>query len=706
MGDFQAEASDLVAWAAGGWILRACLSSVVQKQSVSIKELLVAKISRFLLGPLLCMAAQTVCAQNASARPEVTIDPGDVPPTVLQVITASVDHIVSLSQDQDVGEVDRLQRRARDVVITALATEGYFTPVVTLEAGTDVAGQTWDITIDPGKRSIVQSVNLEFEGAITSRRFAKRLQELRDGWELKKNKPFRNADWEAAKRDLIAAISETDFAMARIQNSEARVDADAATVALTVSVASGPQVILGELEVDGLRRVPESLIRRYVTYTPGKTAYSRREMIEWQQSMQATVFFSSVDVDLETPGVRARSTPQQAADMAAEAAGAGDVQAVQPAAQLDDEAEEDTGDSARQSAEKAEARENVKANETRSARRAQFAALMARDRLTLPVRVEVVESPARRVGVAVGVDSDVGPKLEMTYEKNVVMGYPLEMRAGLGIDPDQQRAYMDFYLPPSPKGYRDKFGLLAEHHDIQGQDVRRIAFGGARERMRRGAGNSRVEYETRLGLVTAFDKVHIDGGSSYTLPSVTATYQWLRRDVDNKFNPRQGHLIDLGAGVGTALNGFDPYSRLQARGQYWWPVGERDLVTVRGEVGKVWSGHGVRIPSDFGFRTGGARTIRGYRYMSLGLEEGDAVIGAPALAVASVEYQHFFTDMLGMGVFIDAGDAARSFGDMDIAVSVGTGLRVRTPAGPIFVDVAYAERDKRVRLSFSLGIAF
>src|SRR5690606_25221641 len=109
--------------------------------------------------------------------PEVTIDPGDVPPAVLQAVTASVDHIVSLSQDQDVGEVDRLQRRARDVTITALATEGYFTPIVTLEAGMDVAGPTWDITIDPGERAIVQSVDLDFEGAITSRKFAKRVRE-------------------------------------------------------------------------------------------------------------------------------------------------------------------------------------------------------------------------------------------------------------------------------------------------------------------------------------------------------------------------------------------------------------------------------------------------------------------------------------------------------------------------------------------------
>src|SRR5690606_28929779 len=123
-------------------------------------------------------------------------------------------------------------------------------------------------------------------------------------------------------------------------------------------------------------------------------------------------------------------------------------------------------------------------------------------------------------------------------------------------------------------------------------------------------------------------------------------------------------------------------------------------------VGHVWARSDVRLPSDFGFRTGGARTIRGYRYLGLGRDVDGAILGARSLAVASVEYQHYFSDMLGMGGLVGGGDAAQSFRQMDIAVGVGGGLRVRTPAGPIFVDVAYAERDKRLRLSFSLGIAF
>jgi translocation and assembly module TamA len=112
------------------------------------------------------------------------------------------------------------------------------------------------------------------------------------------------------------------------------------------------------------------------------------------------------------------------------------------------------------------------------------------------------------------------------------------------------------------------------------------------------------------------------------------------------------------------------------------------------------------VPDDFGFRTGGARSIRGYSYQSIGVSRDNATVGAPALAVASLEYDHYFDDRFGIGTFIDAGDAAESFGAMQMAVGYGVGARVRTPAGPLFVDLAYGQRDHQIRLDFSLGVAF
>jgi translocation and assembly module TamA len=60
----------------------------------------------------------------------------------------------------------------------------------------------------------------------------------------------------------------------------------------------------------------------------------------------------------------------------------------------------------------------------------------------------------------------------------------------------------------------------------------------------------------------------------------------------------------------------------------------------------------------------------------------------------------------GWAVFVDAGDAAARFKDLDLALGYGLGVRWRTPAGPLAVDVAYGERFQQVRVHFSVAIAF
>ena len=38
--------------------------------------------------------------------------------------------------------------------------------------------------------------------------------------------------------------------------------------------------------------------------------------------------------------------------------------------------------------------------------------------------------------------------------------------------------------------------------------------------------------------------------------------------------------------------------------------------------------------------------------------------------------------------------------------SYGLGARYRTPAGPLALDLAYAERDRKFRIAFSVTVAF
>lgn len=576
-------------------------------------------------------------------EPMVIIDPGGAPPKVLQSITEAVGAITRLSVDQDVREVSRLRRRAWDAAQAALQTQGYFAAKVILDVtpGAPDGGEFWDITIEPGTRTRVRHLGLTFQGPLANNSDEARRQALRDSWLLKPGMPFINDDWSSAKSSLLDAVTQRDFYFARLHPVQAIVNPQESQADLSVTVDSGPAVQLGELQVIGLKRVPESLIHRYVRYRPGD-AYDQRQLEDWQQALQSTTFFRGAFVTL--------ADTETALQNDAEPGGTADA-------------------------------------------------------VTLPVRVQVTEAPARYASGSLGLDSDHGVRVEGLYRQNVVRRLPIWIETGAGVDAKRQRAFFDVHLPPALDGSRDSFGLLYDHSDIEGLEVSRTALGWKRRQQRLGAGDSRVEYETTWGGLIAYDKNRIDGANRYEVPSWALTWQWLRRDVDAKYDPREGNLVEFGLGVGTTLDDGQPFYRSSLRAQQWWPISEWDVLTLRAEIGKVWS-QTDRLPQDFSWRTGGSRSIRGYRYQSIGLQKGDAVIGAPVLGVVSLEYTHYFTEMLGANVFVDAGDAAPSFGAFDWHLGYGAGLAVRTPAGPFNVDLAWAQKDRRLRLQFSMGIAF
>lgn len=617
-------------------------------------------------------------AGSAYAKPEIVIDPGTVDPSALKSINEAVDAISRLAEDQDGGEANRLRRRARDAVLGALATQGYFSAQVTLKEGTDVGGETWDISIQAGERAKVTNVDLQFKGRITAPAYAKRVDALRKAWLLPEGKPFINGDWNKAKSALLDGVDQRDFLLARVADSYADVDAATASVRLKVVIDSGPLVRMGPLNVEGLKRVPKSLVTRYVRYMQG-APYNQDQLNQWQQELQATSFFRGAFVSLQKPG-QADDAPD-AATPSAQAAAKSPL--TEPAA-------------------------GAPAGDPRvsGGTRPPPPPVDSNGEITLPVQVRLTEAPPKRLSVSMGVDSDAGVGFETVYRQNVVFGQPISLETGLGVNRLRQRAYADFHLPPDANGNKDSIGVLADHSDIKGLDVTRFALGATRLKESSAGDGSRVNYETRYGLLAAHDHVIIDGGDAYDLPTLTATGEWLRRNVDDKYNPREGNLFVVGTGVGVTLNKGQPYTRLRLRGQQWWPVGKLDVFTVRGEVGKLWSDRDTQVPDDFGFRTGGARSIRGYQYLSIGQDRDNAVVGASTLLVGSVEYDHYFDERWGMGFFVDGGDAAESFGSMKMAMGYGVGARVRTPAGPLFLDVAYGARDHSVRLNFSLGIAF
>ena len=317
----------------------------------------------------------------------------------------------------------------------------------------------------------------------------------------------------------------------------------------------------------------------------------------------------------------------------------------------------------------------------------------------VPVRVQVTEALPRYAGVGAGFSTNTGARVELTYRDSNLRKRGWEFSTGLRVEQRRQALYADVFLPPRGK-HRDSFGALAESSDLEGLKVDSQAVGATRTTVR-------GDIETQLALRLQHEKIEPAGGESRTSNTLTANWTWIKRAVNDLLDPTDGYLLEfqVGGGPEIALAEQD-FLRLYSRFVRYQPVGGSDVFIVRGEAGVTLAESRDGIPQAFLFRTGGAQSVRGYDYLSLGVKDGDATVGGRYLATASAEYVHWFKPQWGTAVFVDAGDATDTREDFDLRVGYGVGARWRSPAGPLAIDLAWGHQERSLRLHFGVAIAF
>lgn len=189
----------------------------------------------------------------------------------------------------------------------------------------------------------------------------------------------------------------------------------------------------------------------------------------------------------------------------------------------------------------------------------------------------------------------------------------------------------------------------------------------------------------------------------------------LVRDTrDSSYNPKSGGVID---------------NTLQIAGGPF--AGDRDFVKYSGELDwyfthfenftfetKLRAGLADKyddtnmVPIYERFYAGGANTIRGYKERHVGPKISGEPIGGDSMLIGNLEYTFPVMKNIKGAVFYDIGNVWSDIGDIgkDFKSSVGLGVRVKTPIGPVKVDYGYGldydPGDKKGRFHFSMSRGF
>lgn len=328
-----------------------------------------------------------------------------------------------------------------------------------------------------------------------------------------------------------------------------------------------------------------------------------------------------------------------------------------------------------------------------------------------PVQVTVREAPLQKLVLGIGFTTDGGPRASVEHTHNRFPGVGWRAITKLQAEKKNPFAQTEWTAVPDEDLWR--WAVLARGERI---DDDRIVTHGQRLRV----GRLRTDDHIDRNVYVQYERATVQNPRNVVLTpldtgagsAVSVNYVWTGRYFDDVPYPSQGYGVGIEFGGGLTLAGDRKlFQRTLARWLGYRPL-ERGRLQMRVEGGAVIAKADARVPATQLFRTGGDTSVRGYKYLEIGVPlPGNLVGPGRYLAVGSVEWQRPIERQgrpsdLESTVFVDAGAVADKVNALRPRVGVGAGVRWKSPVGPVEGALAYGLKTRKLRLHFSAGFVF
>ncbi len=315
---------------------------------------------------------------------------------------------------------------------------------------------------------------------------------------------------------------------------------------------------------------------------------------------------------------------------------------------------------------------------------------------SLNILVSAVDRKPRRIGVGLEASTTDGGTFSAFWLHRNLFGradrLTIDAEASQlfygGLEPDYKLSFRvarpAAFGPFSTVYFNGEFRLLAEPA-FKSKDAF-LTFGASRQK------REDLIYGAELGL--QYSQVTDRTAVPNTDQRFLVASLGLNATLDKRDDP-----LDAKTGyfLGAQLKPFHEFeygnsgTQLELDGRFYVPVGAREDLTfaLRG-VAKTTVGlpHG-ETPTNYLFYSGGAGSVRGQGYQSLGGASGTASLGGQAFAGLSSELRWSVTDSIGLVSFVDVGFVGQNgFKQGQSHMGAGLGVRYKTPLGPIRFDIA------------------
>ena len=316
------------------------------------------------------------------------------------------------------------------------------------------------------------------------------------------------------------------------------------------------------------------------------------------------------------------------------------------------------------------------------------------DNLNVPIKIDITPQLQKQYTFGVGYGSDTGARGSVDIDYRWINRYGHRFSAYLLGSSRNSNLSAAYYIPgskPDTDQYIFTAGYLNQNQVTgQGQSVRFSAT-----------------YQTvTLGWQQSVSLTYLrERYALTTLPNINShllfpTYTVQRISSDNRINPKNGYSI-VGRVNGAYQNVLSSTSFAQGRidTKFLFTLFNTTRFIFRATMGATAINNIVNLPLSLQFFAGGANSLRGFTYNSIG--------PGKYMFVGSAEIQQKIYGNIYLTGFIDCGNVSNNIFHDKLRQGVGPGLAWLSPVGMFEITVANAitQPNQPWVVQFSMGPA-
>ncbi len=320
----------------------------------------------------------------------------------------------------------------------------------------------------------------------------------------------------------------------------------------------------------------------------------------------------------------------------------------------------------------------------------------------VPVTVDVVAKPENQLSIGAGFASDTGARLRGNWLRphHNRYGHRLELNASVSKPKQQISTYysVPYERNPVTNHFSARVGMQNNRTDDTYAQSRSAEIG---DRRRVGRGWHR-------DLILRWESEDFTTGSlaqqtTLLLPGISI----YRTTTEGGLHPKSGsHITARLLTGGTDFHSDINLQHFSASAKVMYQFKRRHGLITRLEVGAIETNDFNRVPVSHRFFAGGHSSIRGFAFQSISPADANgSLAGGRYLTTASLEYSYQFSRNWSLAAFIDTGRAYNDSSD-PFRTAIGSGIRWRSPIGPVRIDLASGLETDTVRVHLAIGPQF